>query len=230
MTETPGQPPRNEQELVELLRSVDVRAPESLHARVREMAAEREHEHTTVRGAMSGMRLRFGALIAAGAAAGAALALALGGAGGTALSLGEAASVTLRPATLPAPSESHSDRAQLSAAVDGVSFPYWEDRFGWRSTGSREGSVGGRRVRTVFYSDGQGRRVGYSIVAGTPAPSITLPPGEVRWVNGTPYHLSSVGQTNVVTWKRNGRLCVVAGRGVSPRKLLTLASWDDVAT
>ena len=24
---------------------------------------------------------------------------------------------------------------QLAAAVNGVKFPYWEDRFGWRSTG-----------------------------------------------------------------------------------------------
>ena len=134
------------------------------------MAAEQERTHTTLRGALGGMRLRLGALAATGAALGAALALALGGPGGAGLSLGEAAAVTLRPATLPAPSENHHARAQLTASVDGIAFPYWEDRFGWRTTGAREDSVDGRHVRTVFYTDGKGRRVGYAIVAGQPAP------------------------------------------------------------
>ena len=226
MTGEQGQRPRNEQELVELLHSIDERAPEQLHARVQAMVAEKTRQPETIRGALAGMRLRLGALAAAGAAVGASLALALGGAGSAGLSLGEAAAVTLRPATLPAPSESHSDHAQLSATVDGVAFPYWEDHFGWRSSGSREDNVGGRHVRTVFYSDGHGRRVGYAIVSGTPAPN--MPPGEVRWREGTAYHLTRRGGAHVITWKRDGRLCVVAGYGVSPQKLLTLASWDDV--
>src|SRR3954451_15371056 len=131
MTESPQNPPRTEQELVELLRGADVRAPDALHARVQAMVAEKERSHTTLGGALSGMRLRLGALAATGAALGAALALALGGAGGAGLSLGEAAAITLRPATLPAPSENHSQRGELSAAVDGIAFPYWEDHFGW---------------------------------------------------------------------------------------------------
>jgi len=225
MTDSPRNPPRSEQDLVELLRAVDVRAPESLHARVQEMAAERERAHTTVRGALSGMRLRLGALAATGAALGAALALALGGGGGAVLSLGEAAAVTLRPATLPAPSENHADRGELSASVEGVAFPYWEDAFGWRSTGSRTSQVAGRTVHTVFYEDRQGHRVGYSIVAGTPAPK--LPADQVRWLNGTAYSIHTVSGAQVVTWERNGHLCIVAGRGVSPEKLVTLASWDD---
>jgi len=227
MTDSPENPPQSEQELVELLRAVDVRAPQRLHARVQAMAAEHTQSHTTLRGALAGMRLRLGALAAAGAALGAALALALGGAGGAVLNLGEAAAVTLRPATLPAPSESHSDHAQLRAAVDGVAFPYWEDRFGWRSSGARVDSVGGRRVHTVFYTDGHGHRVGYAIVAGTPAPG--MPAGEVRWLQGTAYHVSRVNGAQVVTWQRHGRLCVVSGHGVSTEKLLTLASWDDTA-
>jgi len=225
MTEKPANPPRTEQELVELLRSVDERAPDALHTRIQAMAAEHERDHTTLRGALSGMRLRLGALAATGAALGAALALALGGGGGAALSLGEAAAVTLRPATLPAPSESHADRAQLSAAVDGIAFPYWEDHFGWRSTGSRTSQVAGRTVHTVFYEDRAGRRVGYSIVAGTPAPK--MPADEVHWRGGTPYNVSTVAGAHVVTWERNGHLCIVAGRGVAPEKLLTLASWDE---
>jgi hypothetical protein len=225
MTDTPRNPPHNEEELVELLRSVDERAPESLHASVRSMVAEREPDHTTLRGALSGMRLRLGALALAGAAAGAVLALALGGPGGAGLSLGEAAAVTLRPATLPAPAENHSRRGQLSAEVEGLAFPYWQDRFRWRSSGSRDDVAGGRHLRTVFYSDGHGHRVGYAIVFGQ-APK--MPPGEVRWREGTPYHLATVGSTHVVTWQRHGHLCVVTGQGVAPATLLKLASWDDI--
>ncbi len=80
-------------------------------------------------------------------------------------------------------------------------------------------------MHTVFYEDRQGHRVGYSIVAGTPAPK--LPAQEVHWRNGTAYHLSTVGGAQVVTWERHGHLCVVAGRDVPPARLLTLASWND---
>lgn len=225
MTETPHNPPRSEEELVELLHSIDVSAPRALHAQVQAMAAEHERDHTTLRGALSGMRLRLGALAAAGAVAGAALALALGGPGSSALSLGEAAAVTLRPATLPAPSESPRDSGQLNAGVEGISFPYWQDRFGLRTTGSRTTHVAGRTVHTVLYEDRQGRRVGYSIVAGSPAPK--MPADETHWRNGTAYHLSTVGGAQVVTWERNGHLCVIAGRDVPSHALVKLASWDD---
>jgi hypothetical protein len=225
MTESPRNPPRDEEELVELLRSVDVSAPKALHAGVQAMVAERQSDHTTLRGALSGMRLRLGALAAAGAVAGATLALALGGPGSSALSLGEAAAITLRPATSPAPTESASDRATLNAGVEGIAFPYWEDTFGWRSTGSRTTHVAGRTVHTVFYEDRAGHRVGYSIVAGTPAPK--MPADAVHWRNGTAYHLSNVGGAQVVTWERNGHLCVIAGRDVPSERLLTLASWDN---
>ncbi len=225
MTETPHNPPRSEEELVELLHSIDVRAPVALHTSVQAMAAEHESDHTTLRGALSGMRLRLGALAAAGAVAGAALALALGGPGSSALSLGEAAAVTLRPATLPAPTESASNSAQLNAGVEGIPFPYWEDRFGLRTIGSRTSHVAGRTVHTVLYEDRQGRRVGYSIVAGSPAPK--MPADETHWRNGTAYHLSTVAGAQVVTWERDGHLCVVAGHGVPSHTLVKLASWDD---
>ena len=66
-------------------------------------------------------------------------------------------------------------------------FPYWEERFGWRSTGARNDRIGGRAVTTVFYADGRGHRIGYAIVAGPRAPSISG--GVVRWRNGTAYRL-----------------------------------------
>jgi hypothetical protein len=33
------------------------------------------------------------------------------------------------------------------------------------------------------------------------------------------------GETRIVTWLRDGRSCVLSGRGVSDEELLTLASW-----
>jgi hypothetical protein len=153
-----------------------------------------------------------------------ALAAILGG-GSSGPSLRQAAASTLRAATLPAPPESSANHAQLAAAVDGVPFPYWEDRFGWRSTGTRSDRIDGRTVTTVFYSDAAGRRIGYAILAGTPVPRIDG--GAIAWRDGVPYRLLSENGTAVVTWLRDGHLCVVSGRGVSSATLLRLASWSD---
>lgn len=223
MTENPR--PRNEDELVELIRSIDVPAPQQLHERVAAMTAGRERRRAGAPHA-SGLRLRLGAAATAVAAVAAALALALSGSGGSTLSLEQASAVALRPATIAAPGESSSDHAQLAAAVDGISFPYWGERFGWRSAGARVDRVAGRTVKTVFYTDGKGRTVGYAIVAGKPAPSVGGS-GHVVWRSGTAYRLTSARGVQVVTWKRDGHLCVVAGRGVDSATLLTLASWDD---
>jgi hypothetical protein len=109
------------------------------------------------------------------------------------------------------------------AAVQGVHFPYWEEHFGWRSTGQRTDSVAGRTVTTVFYTNRNGQRIGYAIVAGTPAPSMGGGPEKRR--DGTSYRLQSTQGAEVVTWLRNGHLCVLAGRGVDGATLLRLASW-----
>ena len=83
MTDNPRQPPaqrRGARRAAALGRRA--RAREPARRACSSMVAERRRDHTTVRGALSGMRLRLGALAAAGAAAGAAVALALGGPGG----------------------------------------------------------------------------------------------------------------------------------------------------
>src|SRR5277367_2842403 len=146
MTEKPR--PRNEDELVELIRSIDVGAPQQLHERVAAMTAGRGQRKAGAPRALSGVRLRLGAAATAVAALAAALALALSGSGGSGLSLEQASAVALRPATIVAPGESSSDHAQLTAAVDGISFPYWGDRFGWRSSGARVDRIGGRTIKT----------------------------------------------------------------------------------
>jgi hypothetical protein len=123
-----------------------------------------------------------------------------------------------------APAESPHSPRELTASVDGIPFPDWEGRFGWRSSGSRSDRLGGRTIRTVFYRGPAQQQVGYAIVAGTPPPSLTG--GIVEWRYGTPYHVLQEGSGEVVAWLRKGHLCVVGGRGVSSATLLGLASWE----
>jgi hypothetical protein len=224
-----GRRPENEAELLELIRSIDVRAPEELHRRTEAMIAQGTgHTEGSPRGPhiLTGPRgrLALGSALAAAAAAALILLLVLAGGGSTPLGLHDAAALTLRGATMGAPAESPHSRTELTASVDGIAFPYWEERFGWRSSGSRTDRLGGRTIRTVFYRDPAQRQVGYSIVAGTPAP--TLGGGVVEWRQGTPYHLLREGSGEVVAWLREGHLCVVGGRGVSSATLLRLASWE----
>jgi hypothetical protein len=221
-----------ESELVDYMRSIDVRAPQRLHDSIEQLVADRAAPRgrkstgadAPARTGTLGRRLAAGMALAAAVAA--VLVVAFNNGSHDALTVTQASVLTLRPATAAAPQEDRgSDGTELAAAVDGVRFPYWEDHFGWRSTGSRTDHVGGRTVRTVFYGNDRGQRIGYAIVAGVPAPRVGG--GVVAWRNGTAYRLLSVGDLRVVTWLRHGRMCVVTGRGVSGATLLTLASWDD---
>ncbi len=151
-----------------------------------------------------------------------------GGGGSSGLTLEAAVGLTLRPPTMAAPDENPHDGTQLMVAVDGVPFPYWEDSFGFRATGARVDRVAGRKVTTVFYADGNRNWLGYAIVGGTPAPRVTG--GVVIHRGGIAYRLLTFHGARVVTWLRDGRLCVVAGHGVSSRTLLRLASWHAVGT
>jgi hypothetical protein len=229
MTETPHIEDE-QRRIAELLRSFDAPAPESLHRRIESLVASHQGQFAP-RSRRRGLG-RFSALGLAGAGAVAAavvaVAIAVGlGGGGSApsVSFGEAAASTLGAATLPAPPESQAHHSQLAVAVDGVPFPYWSERFGWRSTGSRTDRVDGRSITTVFYGDSSGRRIGYAILAGTPAPRVGG--GVIAWRGGVSYRLLSENGAAVVTWLRDGHLCVVSGRGVSSAALLGLASWSD---
>jgi hypothetical protein len=232
-----GRPPPTESELVELVRSSDVRAPESLHRTVDALIAERTRGPARARRAgrrnpsKNGRRgFELGPRIAAGgafAAALIALAIVVGlSGGGSTLSLRDASALTLRSATDKPPSESASDHRELTAAVDGVTFPYWGGHLGWRATGTRSDQVDGREVTTVFYENKRGQRVGYAIAAGKAPPQSG---GIVSVKDGTPYRLLTVGGVEVVSWLRDGRLCVVSGHDIKGTTLLRLASWDDRA-
>jgi hypothetical protein len=218
-------PDSREDELIAMIRAVDVPAPERLHRRTEALIARRAGERR--RGRAHALRPRLGAAAALVAAIVVVLVVVAGSGGGgsSPFSLRTATALTLEPATQAAPAENTSRRAQLMASVDGIPFPYWEEHFGWRSTGSREDRVAGRSVTTVFYGDSAGRRVGYAIVAGTPAPRALS--GSVHWRQGNPYRFARIDGSGVVTWLRNGHLCVVAGRGVGEATLLSLASWHE---
>ena len=148
--------PSTESELVELLRSIDVPAPDSLHRQVQALVAEQAGPRRARFGLPAAAR-SFGlaprlATAATLTAAAVAVAIVVGLSGGasSALNARETAALTLRAATEKPPAESSSNHRQLAAAVDGVAFPYWEEHFGWRSTGARSDRIGGRTVTTVF--------------------------------------------------------------------------------
>jgi hypothetical protein len=212
--------PQTESELIDRLRSIDVRAPEELHRRVEALVAERAPAWRRP----IGLRWQLaGALTLAAAVA--VLVLSLAGGASSMLTMRETVALTQRPPTASAPVENPHNGTQLAVAVDGVTFPYWEERFGWRSTGVRTDRVGGRAITTVFYANRRGQRIGYAIVAGTPAPAVTG--GVVRWRGGTAYRLLDQSGSQVVSWQRDGHLCVVSGRGVDSATLLALASWQE---
>jgi len=231
MTDTPTTHSEDDQRRIsELLRSFDEPAPESLHVRIESLVAARRD------GGFTGRipRRWLPSLGIAGASAIAAAIVALvivvgigSGGGAQTLSVGQAAAPTLSGATLPAPPESPTHHAQLLASVDSVPFPYWGERFGWHSTGARADQIDGHAVTTVFYANSHGQRVGYAIFAGTPAPRTG---GAIAWRGHVSYRMLTENGTAVVTWLRDGHLCVVSGRGVSSATLLRLASWGDRAT
>src|SRR5579859_4123991 len=153
MTERPLM---DETEVTELVRSIDLPAPAHLRTRIEAMIADHAgaggrgsilsgwRSREVHRGQLRGSRARFAAV---GGLVGAALAVALtigtGGGGTTPINMRATASLALRAATAPAPGQSHRDRAELVVAVDGVAFPYWEDRFGWHTTGARTDRLAG---------------------------------------------------------------------------------------
>jgi hypothetical protein len=234
MTEPhPSSRPADEAELVELIHSIDLPAPDSLHRKVDTMVAARSRgTRGRASGANPGAATRSGRLLprlaAVGTLAAAAVALVLAFSlegGSSTLSLRDAAALTVKPATQAPPAEQSDHRDELAANVDGISFPYWGGRLGWHASGARTDRIAGRTVRTIFYENGHGRRIGYAIVSG---PTPERPGGGVvSRRDGTPYWTLTVRGAPVVTWLRDGHLCVVSGHNVSGTTLLRLASWDD---
>jgi hypothetical protein len=143
-----------------------------------------------------------------------------GGDGGTAApGVSSVASVALRAPSDPAPATRPGGEL-LAAQAGPIAFPTWTHA-GWHAVGARSDSVRGHELRTVFYAATAGRRIGYAI-ADAPLP---VSGGRVVTLRGARLRVLDHGATSVVTWRRDGRTCILAGRGVPVGRLLTLASY-----
>jgi hypothetical protein len=198
------------------VRGLDDQAPMALRERIESM---RE------RGVPKRKRVRsfglIGALTTAAACVAVALAVIVGsGAGGP--TLAKASAFTLQPSTGPAPS--HSFDGTLNLNIDGVPYPYWQDEYGWKASGSRVDKVDGRTATTVFYSKGN-KRIGYTIVTGKP---VKLPGSADMTVRkGITFHMAPLHGATVLTWERRGHSCILSGFNVGKQQLLKLAAWKD---
>jgi hypothetical protein len=190
------------------------RAPAPLRVRValiRVMGRRRQHR----RGAP--------ALAAAALALVLAIPLVLVGGGvGGAVSVAEAVALGARPpvAAVHEPPDGRVTLPRVSAA--GLSFPYWEDRFGWRAIGFRRDRLDGRTLTTVVYVQAH-HRLAYTIVSG---PALATPAAARSTLeDGTRLTALDEAGRRVVTWLRRGHTCVLSGAGVSQAELLALGAW-----
>jgi len=223
--ESPNPADPEQQRAIKLLRSVDVAAPDALRARLDTMIDEAGNR--TRRRSLSGRWRNTLFVPAATALAIVIVALVvLLGSGSTAPSIDQTAKLALSSATAPAPARDAGHPELLAAGVDGIPFPSYVSNPGWRATGSRSQVVHARTIVTVYYRRPDGTRVGYSIVPGH---TLTDPDGVTIMVHGVPYTYGRVGSGRYITWARGGHTCVIAGKGVSHRTLLTLASADESA-
>jgi hypothetical protein len=167
---------------------------------------------------------RFG-LIGALTSAAAAIAIALAvivGSGASGPTLSDASAYTLKPALGPPPG--HSFDGTLDLDVDGVPYPYWQDDFGWKATGSRVDKVNGRQATTVFYRKGKWR-IGYTIVTGKP---VSVPgSASVTVRHGIRFRSAPLHGATVVTWERRNHSCILSGFNMGRHELLKLAAWKD---
>jgi hypothetical protein len=210
-----------QQRALELLRTTDtVAAPADLRARVQDLTAG------SGRSPAAGRRPARPRLVLltsfAVAAIAVVLAIVLPGGAATPTTV-QAATLARRPATLPAPAENAVHGYLLRATAAGVAFPYWEDHFGWTAAGARSDTLSGRKVTTVFYRSPRGRRLAYSIVAGSPLSNPASARGLVK--QGVRLHVMRRQGRTIVTWLRSGHSCVLSAVRVSATELERLAGW-----
>jgi hypothetical protein len=207
---------------VAALHALDVRAPDALRASVAGAAAKAaDRRGPRLRWRLPSMRplvLAGGGLAATAVAV---LALVLSTGGTASPTVAQAAPIALRAATAGAPATVRGGH-ELTVATEGIAYPTWS-WLGWRATGQRTDTIGGHTARTVFYADAGGARVGYTIVSGHALP---VSGGRDVAARGRHVRLLEVGGAYVVTWRRNGHTCIVAGRGIAPARLAALASYE----
>jgi hypothetical protein len=199
-----------------------VQAPPSLRAWI--AAAE------TARPAPARRRPRVGArlALAAGGALAAVLAVVLVlagvGGGGGAPSVDDAAALALARPTAAAPAPTGPAARALGTDVGGVSFPNYTYRWpAWHASGMRHDRLSGRDAATVTYHGPRGD-IGYTIVDGKPLPE---PDGARRVAAaGVTLRVFAKDGATVVTWRRGGHTCILAGRGPGVEaQLVKFATW-----
>lgn len=169
---------------------------------------------------------RLGFLVASAAVATtvAVAALVLGGGGLVSPTVVQASVLSTRAPQRPV-SAPPDDRGPLPGVrAGGLTYPYWQDRFGYRSTGVRYDRLGGRTVTTVYYSRGASR-VAYGIVSGPPLHLGAQ--ARSTWTGHLRLRTLRTRAGAVVTWTRDGHTCVLTGAGTPAATLVRLASWRE---
>jgi anti-sigma factor RsiW len=190
------------------------RAPASLRARI-------DAQRPTAKSRLRRRPTYIGALAGAVAAVALALALILPGGTPASPSVAQAAGLAvLGPAQIAPGPNPRSPASKLNKDVEEVYFPNWE-RLGWRADGQRADKLNGRATATVYYGS-DGHQVAYTIVG---APALREPPATVTRLDDTVLWTTRMNGRVVVTWRRDGRTCVLSATGVSPRVLQGLAAW-----
>jgi hypothetical protein len=210
-----------------LISAIDVPAPDSLHASVGQLVRDvQRHGRRVPLSARRPTLLLAGAGTLAAAIAALVLVLVLGSSGTAAPTVLQVSALAGRPATLAAPEEDPHNPGHLAISADGIAYPYWEQRFGWRASGMRTDTIGGRAITTVFYSQParSNQHIGYTIVAGRALP-IPASGHTLTW-RGVSFKVLNRHGSTMMTWRRAGHTCILVGAGVSARALLALAGWQ----
>lgn len=98
----------------------------------------------------------------------------------------------------------------------------WGTERGWTPVGERVDRVQGRRAVTAIYRRG-GRGVHYAVLDGSP---VDVPDGRRVDLRGREYTVLRDGATAIVTWRRDGRTCVLASKMVGADDLVALLRGD----
>lgn len=204
---------------VTMLRAIDEPAPASLRARVDELTGATAPARRAPR-----WRRAFVVPGATAVAAAAAAVVILVSGGGAAPTVPAAARLALASATLPAPAVDPNQDQNLTLVAAGIPFPAWGPKAGWTANGARTDTVDGRRITTVFYVGRTGKRIGYAIADGAPLSGVH---GDSVTRFGVRFTLQQSGPARVISWVRSGHTCVIAGRSVSYKTLLALATADE---
>jgi hypothetical protein len=134
----------------------------------------------------------------------------------------DAAPLALRPVTSAAPALDPSDRHFIQAQVGGVRFPNYAYDTPWKTLGTRTDTLSGRDAMTVVYSARRGP-VGYTIVDGK---ALELPDGARKvTADGRTFWVLRRDGALAVSWRQDGRTCIVSGRRATLPQLLAFATW-----